>query len=251
MKLWILSDLHLEYAPLKAPLEPPDADVCVVAGDLCRGIDRLAEHIAHSMPCVYVAGKHEFHEGSINEGLEAALRAAKDYRSVRFLENEEVTIRVVRYIGATLWTDFRIEGPPEPAMDYARTRMNDYRKIAWQKEPWQRFLPLHAYRLHQDSRAVISSRLDENPLPTVVVTHHLPHPCSVPGRFKGDLTKAAHASDLSSIIKEGSPSLWVNGHMHDSCDYIVGNTRVLSNPRGYGDENSGFKVKLVVQIEPA
>lgn len=36
MKLRILSDLHLEYADLPAPLEIPDADVCVVAGDLCR-----------------------------------------------------------------------------------------------------------------------------------------------------------------------------------------------------------------------
>lgn len=36
MRLWILSDLHLEYAALKAPLEPPQADVCVIAGDHCR-----------------------------------------------------------------------------------------------------------------------------------------------------------------------------------------------------------------------
>ncbi len=39
MKLWILSDLHLEVAPLYEPLEIPDADVCVVAGDvLTKGI---------------------------------------------------------------------------------------------------------------------------------------------------------------------------------------------------------------------
>ncbi len=38
MKIWILSDLHLEVAPLPEPLAIPKADICVVAGDLCRGV---------------------------------------------------------------------------------------------------------------------------------------------------------------------------------------------------------------------
>jgi hypothetical protein len=53
-------DLHLEYAPLREPFVIPEADVCVVAGDLCHvpanGVRWRAEHIAPSMPCVYVAG---------------------------------------------------------------------------------------------------------------------------------------------------------------------------------------------------
>ncbi len=66
MKIWILSDLHLEVAPLSGPLAIPDAEVCVVAGDLCRGVGTglrwLAEHIAPAMPCVYVAGNHKFYK---------------------------------------------------------------------------------------------------------------------------------------------------------------------------------------------
>ena len=85
MRIWVLSDLHLEVADLKEPLEPPDADVCVMAGDLCRGIDNgvrwLAENIAPAMPCIYVAGNHEFYKGSIKEGLEDGRAAA-----ARFLD---------------------------------------------------------------------------------------------------------------------------------------------------------------------
>lgn len=59
MKLWSLSDPHLEYAPLQKALAIPYADVCVVAGNLCRGAANgvcwLAEHIASLMPCAYVA----------------------------------------------------------------------------------------------------------------------------------------------------------------------------------------------------
>lgn len=253
MRIWVLSDLHLEYADLKKPLEPPDADVCVMAGDLCRGIDKgvrwLAEHIAPAMPCVYVAGNHEFYKGSIKEGIAAGRAAAMETPGVHFLENDAVTLGGVRFLGATLWTDFRIEGAPESAMDHARRRMNDYRQIAWQKNPWKRFLPVQSYRLHQESKGFLARELSSSPLPTVIVTHHLPHARSLPDRFKGDQTNAAYASDLSGIVEEGAPALWVHGHVHESSDYTVGSTRIASNPRGYGDENGAFDAKMVVQIE--
>ena len=252
MRFWILSDLHLEHAPLTKPLAPPEADVCIVAGDLCRGIDKgvrwLAEHIAPSMPCIYVAGNHEFYKGSIKEGLEAGRAAAKECPNVYFLENDVVTLRGVRFLGATLWTDYRIEGNPESAMDHARRRMNDYRQISWQRNPWKRFLPIHAYRFHHESRAFLERELAANPAPTVVVTHHLPHPRSLPARFQGDLLNAAYASDLSDVIEAGAPALWVHGHTHDSCDYVTHLTRVVSNPRGYGDENSAFDTQLLVHF---
>jgi 3',5'-cyclic AMP phosphodiesterase CpdA len=252
VRIWVLSDLHLEVADLTEPLEPPDADVCVMAGDLCCGIDNgirwLATNIAPAMPCIYVAGNHEFYKGSIKEGLQAGRAAARETLGVHFLENDAITLGGVRFLGATLWTDFRLDGAPESAMDHARRRMNDYRQIAWQKIPWQRFLPVHALRLHQDSKAFLARDLASNPLPTVVVTHHLPHPRSLPERFRGDPTTAAYASDLSRLIEEGAPGLWVHGHAHDSCDYVVGTTRINSNPKGYADENAAFARKLVVQI---
>src|SRR5690606_14145817 len=101
---------------------------------------------------------------------------------------------------ATLWTDYRIEGHPEVAMFHARERMNDYRQIAKQRNPWQRFVPETAYRMHQTSRVFIESALKSDPIKTVVVTHHLPHERSIPPRFKGDLLNAAYASDLSVVI---------------------------------------------------
>ena len=252
MKLWILSDLHLEFAGLKQPLAIPDADVCVMAGDLCRGIADgvtwLAEHIAHAMPCVYVAGNHEFYRGSIREGLADGRAAAARFDNVHFLENDFVISNGVRFLGATLWTDFRIEGHPQLARMHARERMNDYRAIACQKKPWQRFLPETAARMHEESRLFIDTALKADDITTVIVTHHLPHPKSIPLRFHGDLLNAAYASDLSDVIERGKPALWAHGHTHDSCDYMIGSTRVISNPKGYDDENSAFDPGMVIQI---
>jgi Icc-related predicted phosphoesterase len=252
MKLWLFSDLHLEYADLREPLKIPDSDVCVVAGDLCRvpanGVHWLADNIAHAMPCVYVCGNHEFYGGGIREGLEDGRAAAAQFDKVHFLENDSVVIQGVRFVGATLWTDYRIEGSPELAMFNARQRMNDYRKIATRRNPWQRFVPETAYRMHMESRRYIETALKADSVPTVVVTHHLPHRGSIPIRFAGDLLNAAYASDLTSIIEDGRPRLWLHGHTHDSCDYRAGSTRVVCNPRGYDDENGMFDPTLILSM---
>lgn len=252
MKLWLLSDLHLEYADLRVPLKIPDADVCVVAGDLCRtpanGVHWLADNIAHTMPCVYVAGNHEHYRGGIHEGLEDGRAAAARFDNIHFLENASVVINGIRFVGATLWTDYRIEGHPEVAMFHARQRMNDYRKIAARRSPWQRFVPETAYRMHTESRHYIEASLKADSIPTIVVTHHLPHRGSVPAKFASDLLNAAYASDLSALIEDGRPALWLHGHTHESADYVVGNTRIVCNPRGYDDENGAFNPGLVVTL---
>lgn len=252
MKVWLLSDLHLEFADLRPPLTIPDADVCLIAGDLCRapanGVFWLAKHIAPAMPCVYVAGNHEFYKNAIREGLEDGRSAAAQFPGVYFLENDSVIIDAVRFVGATLWTDYRIEGHPEVAMFHARERINDYKQIAKQRNPWQRFLPETAYRMHQESRLFIDTALKADPIKTVVVTHHLPHARSIASRFKGDWLNAAYASDLSKIIEDGRPALWVHGHTHDSCDYQMEGTRIICNPRGYENENNAFDPALVVRV---
>jgi len=253
MKLWVLSDLHLEYADLHEPLDIPNADVCICAGDLMRfpanSIHWLGEHVARWMPVVFVAGNHEFYKGGIKECLEDGRAAAERFPNVHFLENDSVVISGVRFIGATLWTDFRTEGSPQLAMTYARERMNDYRYISKQRSPWQRFTPETSYRMHSISKSFIRETL-ATPFEgeTVVVTHHLPSKQSVPERFAGDLLNAAYASDLNDIIEEGRPALWVHGHTHDSCDYQFGDTRIVCNPRGYDDENPKFDRHLVVEI---
>ena len=61
---------------------------------------------------------------------------------------------------------------------------------------------------------------------------------------------AAFVSDLSEVIWDHQPDVWIHGHVHDSFDYEVGSTRVVCNPRGYGPENEReFDPALVVVVE--
>jgi Icc-related predicted phosphoesterase len=83
----------------------------------------------------------------------------------------------------------------------------------------------------------------------VVVTHHAPSRESIPPAFDGDPCNPAFASDLSRFIVESEARLWVHGHIHFSCDYPLGKTRVLANPRGYPTEpRTGFDPGLIVEV---
>ena len=59
---------------------------------------------------------------------------------------------------------------------------------------------------------------------------------------------AAYASNLEALIEARGPALWVHGHIHTSSDYRIGATRVVCNPRGYPDIESGFNASFTVDL---
>jgi hypothetical protein len=70
----------------------------------------------------------------------------------------------------------------------------------------------------------------------VVVTHHLPAFDSVPARFARSAMNAFFVCDMAPQVREHQPKLWIHGHSHDRCDYMLGKTRVVANPLGYPNE---------------
>jgi Icc-related predicted phosphoesterase len=170
---------------------------------------------------------------------------------IHLLENDEVVLGDVRFVGATLWTDYALFGEAylPLAMHAASKGLNDHRRITWTKEPWARFRPQEALGLHRRSRGFIEKALAK-PFggTTVVVTHHAPHPRSVHPRHGDDLLSAAFASDVTAAIEAGQPQIWIHGHVHDSFDYCVGATRIVANPNGYGSENPFFNPSLVLDL---
>lgn len=208
MKIWLASDLHLEFGmPFKAT-PPSDADVFVCAGDvLTKGIvpsiEWLGRRIAPKIPVVFCAGNHEFYGSSVIESIRDAREAAASYRNVHFLENDYLEIDGVRFIGATLWTDFRLRGgDPGLAMAAAQNGMNDFRKIKYSKVPYQKFKPIHAYREHHKSRAFIKSALRESAArKTVIMTHHAPSPKSIPPELRDDVYSPCYASEMEDLTQ--------------------------------------------------
>lgn len=144
MKLWIISDIHLEFGQPFFHSPPEDVDVLVCAGDVgTKGIDPsiqwLADACARTLPVIFVPGNHEFYSASVEESIRDARKFAAGFSNIHFLENDAVEIGGVRFIGGTLWTDFRLfGGKPEVCMSYAQHGMNDFKKIKFSKTPYCR-----------------------------------------------------------------------------------------------------------------
>jgi Icc-related predicted phosphoesterase len=255
MKLWIISDLHLEFLEPFLQTPPEGIDVVICAGDvLTRGLVPslrwLAETIAMEIPVIFCAGNHDFYSASIDESIRDARKFVEGSSNIHLLENDAVEIAGVRFIGGTLWTDFRLFGRnPTVAMSYAQTGMNDYKKIKLAKVPFRKFKPIDAYRKHVETRGFIEAELREHAgMKTVVVSHHAPSPRSIDLGFRHDPLAACYASDLEDLLFEVGPALWVHGHVHHRNDYMIGSTRVVSNARGYPQEATGFDPTFTVDL---
>nr|WP_036292177.1 metallophosphoesterase [Methylosinus sp. PW1] len=252
MKILVLSDLHIEHGyQWSMPENLPPHDVVVLAGDIHSPPNSAVEWAKMEFfpaAVVYVAGNHEFYGGSIQARVFAGAEAAKG-TNVHLLDRGRVVINGVRFLGATLWTNYDLFGRRDEAMAEAGRWLNDHRLI-------NGFTPTLAHELHVIDLCFLEARLKERfDGPTVVVTHHAPHPDSVAPQFTNDPLTPAFASDLTWLIEKYRPALWIHGHMHSSFDYRVGETRVICNPKGYGPhsfrglpENTEFGM-LVVEVD--
>ncbi len=161
-----------------------------------------------------------------------------------------IIVDSVRFAGGTLWTDFRL-GSVNLNHGFrtaqGRGGMVDYRRIRTGPRSRNRIEPEEVLAMHWGTRAFIDdTRAVSHPGHTVVVTHHAPHRASL-SRADADL-RWCDASDLSDLILDRGPDVWVHGHVHHASDYRVGSTRVVCNARGQIEEPTGLRPGKVVQV---
>jgi len=271
MNIQLASDLHTEFLGLNGHgltrwISPaPGADVLVLAGDIAHGANAVALTKDWPVPVILLAGNHEFYGREIHQTTEL-LRTESRIHGIHFLENESIVINGVRFLGTTMWTDYRLRlnRTQSQLMEYCGTRLNDHFRIQIKnndsKTTLMPFTPRDALALHEVARDWLASELAKpHAGKTVVVTHHGCHPVSVHPRYIGDQLNAAFVSDLSDLM--GGVDLWLHGHVHDSFDYVAPGTscRVVANPAGYlkgaslktealNLENRSFNASLVIDI---
>lgn len=260
MRLWIMSDIHLELSDgwdLPSGDARPQFDVMIVAGDLvprmARGVMWLAQRVS-DRPVIYLPGNHEAYGEDIDRDLEKA-RTAAFGTNIRVMQNDSITLGGVTFAACTLWTDFALFGSAqiEHVMNVAHSSMNDYRRIRAGKYRWP-LRPIDTLLRHQESRRFLEAQLRQ-PGRHVVLGHHAPLRECVPAGREMNPLSAAYASDMSGLISDYAPELWVYGHTHETRDFKVGSTRVVTNAKGYGPradkcdpQNVTFDPSFIIQI---
>lgn len=252
MKLWIMSDLHQEFQKKQwMPKAVPEHDALILAGDTLCGVENAAKYALKltKKPIVQICGNHEFYQHDFTEELKKLPKLSALRNNYYFVENHIIILNNIRFICASLWTNFCFFGTnfQNSAMQLADKGMNDYRLI---KNNGRRLQPSDTLKQHEKSLSFITSELA---IPfegkTVIVTHHAPHKCSLATEgYVDDLMTPAYLSDLSPLIEATQPDLWIHGHIHQHFDYFVGKTRIITNPRGYEKQTDRFNPSLIVEV---
>jgi predicted phosphodiesterase len=272
MRIHVLNDLHFEFQKWRRAIDVNEiaADVTVLAGDIAVGLEGIAWALqAFRRPVVYVMGNHEFYGQRPMAEVMAKARARCAGTHVHLLENASAEIGGVRFVGATLWTDFSILGADrqQECMDSAKRERTDYSRIYCTRrgkrlaEPGfssisirrqgDLLTPKKVLAMHTESRDFLASTL-ATPFAgkTVVVTHHAPSAKSLACGVAVDPSDAGDASALDDWVSRCD--LWLHGHTHLCRDYRIGSGRVISNPRGYRDTGpdavADFNPRLVVEV---
>lgn len=243
MKLRILSDLHLEFhrdngESFIKDQSDSDYDVMVLAGDITTE-KHLGEVLSYwrksvgDRHIIYVPGNHEYYDSSISKVHNTFEAWVKQDNKLHVLNNSQVSIDGIKFIGSTLW--FAHSGKPERGDD----DLNDFHLIGG----FQKWISQQA----KDSAEYLRNNVKEG---DIVITHHLPHSLSIHPRFAGSYLNKYFLHDISDVVENNNAKLWIHGHTHSSCDYNIGQTRVVCNPFGYlrYEENSKFIEKLNIVI---
>jgi predicted phosphodiesterase len=281
MKIALASDLHLEFGDLDI-VNTDNAEVLILSGDICVAADLdmrdrrqtemgfararserfhdFFERCAANFPhVIYVMGNHEYYHSDFATALGEMRRKLAHLPNLHIMERDVKVINNVTFIGGTLWTD--MNNQDSLTLYHMRTMMNDFRVIQNSTTPVHfrteegkfatrigKFSPEDAVEEHVKMKQYIQSVVQGNhDTKYVVVGHHSPSRKSTHEMYANDtVMNGGYSSDLDEFIMDHPQiRLWTHGHTHHPFDYVIGETRVVCNPRGYiGYEASAADFEL-------
>lgn len=232
MKAQLISDCHTEFyygnpfdALGRIPFVP-DLDVLFLPGDIvvpahqtrneCRRVfDFLGEKAKWVL---YTFGNHEYYSSKVGADVEKFIRDLLPDNYI-VLENSEATIDGVHFYGGAMWFPF------DPLNQIYEHQLNDFKYIE-DIHDW-------VYQKNTEFRENGNKLIRPD---TVVLSHHLPSNLSTNRMYAESPINRFFVSDETPLILDKKPRLWVHGHTHLTCDYMLGETRVVCNPHGYPKE---------------
>ena len=244
MKIRLLSDLHLEGYPYY--YEYKNEDLVVLAGDIHTAGRHpfILDQIPNNIPILMVAGNHEYYGSDFNSVNEWANSLNEQYPNFHFLENRAIKIGGVDFFGGTMFTDFNLYHDVETGKNNAKRGIADF---SWIEKGNHRWTPEDHIEQHEIYCSNLTEFLKRDHAKRVVISHFVPHPLGSSEMFAGSPLNPYFVSDMTRFM--GWDGLWLYGHTHSSKDMMVGNTRLVCNPKGYGSENSKEFIKdLIVEI---
>lgn len=260
----IYSDIHLDFDVDKEynnfkfsnlwfpeDLETDKETILILAGDLWHAkkpysyqneswLKVLSEKFQYVL---IVLGNHDFWGGNLPKEYSNYRKSisSQNIDNTFLIQDNMLEIGNNKFIGGTLWTDYLSSN--SEIMNFAeKSSMNDYKYISYGLID-QRIRSKHLLSAHLKTRNFIfvNSVRDYAQQKIWVITHHAPSIKSIPTDTHNSMYEnALYYSNLDSEIKKANIDYWIHGHIHEVQNYFIGKTQVISNPRGYPDQDTQY-----------
>ena len=239
-----VSDLHIDNHrfDFNVLMKEEYADsVLLIVGDTFTYTYQSTKHLGHIVEklskyfryILIVLGNHDYWGCTLLEALYGAREAIKDIGNAKVLSYDEVfVIDDIAIFGDTLWSDI------PPFAETAIQGLNDYQHILSDVTA-----KLTVYETNQwnalAKESLCKFLVDYKEYKKLVVTHFPPlfvytgYEPSVYDSYFGN-------SGIEKHFHESAPLYYIFGHTHTKIDIVIGDTHLLTNPRGYVGENGDY-----------
>lgn len=254
MKLRVFSDLHIDINKNNYYIPPDDNILNIIAGDVSGDPYITCNYLLHKVnKALFVHGNHIVYNDNNKalQELEDDLFEQLAHTSVIYLNNNYAIIDDIVFIGSTLYTDYKYKFTETINARIAMRGLNDFK--------WGRYLngnilehltPYHYMEMHANSMMYIQQKLEQfHDKKCVVITHHGISPQAICKKYKNSDINASFISDHEKFVKSyPNIKVWIFGHIHNSFDFKINDTRIIGNPYGYGNENPDFNKNLIIEV---
>ena len=271
-KFQIVSDTHLEFRGNNFKnLIKPSAPILLLLGDICvcgskddwEIYQNFITFLAPQFQYIFhIPGNHEYYTSNKNITICDTIpyinnkirKFTKTFNNVFFLNNDTTRLKINKkvyvFIGTTLWSGVALNNHK-----MIQSYMNDYNNIHYpnkgskcDEKLTRKFNITDMSKLHIKAVKYIKNALkNTKPNETVILlTHHKPY------RTKPitDVLSQAYETDLFPTIiqPQSNFKLIAYGHTHTAVNHTIDNVKIVSNPKGYPSERTGYLNNFTVMV---
>jgi len=239
----LISDLHIESWPDFNWSGQPTSPYCVVAGDVARDPELVAQTLTHLGQCYagvfYIDGneEHRYKLADLDDSYKELYEAVNNIPNVVYMQNNVVITNGVALLAANGWWTYEFDPGSDPvqSLEWYRNYVGITRDQA---------LTVKDHAFHDAAylmKSVRKLQTHQDVKRIVLLTHTLPDPKFV--AHDPDIAGTWRYNNLGnhlirSILEEDSEHKiqnWVFGHYHRPVHQFDNGIEYVSNPRGRGD----------------
>lgn len=191
-----------------------------------------------------VPGNHEYYtDGARDMGVvkEQLGRMCREI-GVTLLDNEDVVIRGIRFVGSTCW-------PEIPEEMYKVLKRDGYGLVTRISRDSHRLDFADYKKMHDEDVRYLEATIRLSREPCVIITHYPPSAAMLDDRFEHSPQVAIHynAGLVDRVAKtQGATPLWLSGHSHTSKRFWARgmNTLLAANCVEGGQYDPDFVIEL-------